>query len=353
MRKITRRTFLGQAAVSAAALAVPAAGGAASGAGGASLAANRWPGRVVAVSNSAAVEADGKIRSDLVREMVDRAVLELTGADSVAAAWAMLLPGLQPTDAVGIKVNVINPKLPTHPEVVAAVVDGLLAMGMDANRILIWDRVGDSALGSFPKSGYPLNAGDSGVRCLGTDHEQAGWDPKVKVRVSSVGLEFPVSRLAGEMVKYTINLPVLKDHNVPGITYALKNYYGCIPLLDAPLLAKVKAARMHTGHGDPQIAELYNHPVFRDKTRLHLGDALLFSHVNGPGGPATAAAYTLHAATDPVAMDSVGLEIIDRKRQEAGLPAAAEKAGYLQAAARLGLGVADHHGIELRELKLG
>ena len=314
---------------------------------------NLWPGRVAEVYNAAAVDSSGSLRPDPVREMVDRAVLELTGAKSVAEAWAQLLPGLGSHDAVGIKVNVINPKLPTHPEVVAAVVAGLKAIGVKENNILIWDRVSNGTLGSFPKSGYTLNAGPAGVRCLGTDHEKVGWNSGVKVRVPSINQEFPASRLAAEMVKYTINVPVLKDHGTPGITYALKNYYGCIPLLDAPNLAKIRVPLMHTHHVNTQIAELYNNPVFRDKTRLHLGDALIISHLNGPGGPPTAAAYTIHASTDPVAMDALGLEIIDQKRKASGLEPAAKRAGFISAAAKLGLGQADRSKMDLRQVKLG
>lgn len=351
--KISRRTFIQSSGLSVAAWATLGQGRPAQGGEAARSSGNLWPGRVAAVSNPGAVTASAKLQPDQVREMVDRAVLELTGEKSLEEAWALLLPGLKPEDAVGIKANVINPKLPTHPEVVAAVVAGLKAIGVKENNIVIWDRVSNGTLGSFAKSGYTLNDSTAGVRCLGTDHEKVGWDSQVKAQVPSVNLEFPVSRLASEMVKYSINIPVLKDHNTPGITYALKNYYGCIPLLDAPLLAKVKASRMHTGNGNPQIAELYNNSVFRDKTRLHLGDALLFSHVNGPGGPATGAAYAIHATTDPVAMDMVGLEIVDRKRREDGLEPVAAKSGYIQAAAGLGLGVADRAKMDIREVKLG
>ncbi len=314
---------------------------------------NLWPGRVAEIYNRGAVDSSGSLQPDRVREMVDRALLELTGQKSVAEAWAQILPGLGPEDAVGIKVNVINPKLPTHPEVVAAVVAGLKAIGVKENNILIWDRASNGALGSFPKSGYTINEGPAGVRCLGTDHEKVGWNSEIKARVPSVNQEFPVSRLAAEMVKYTINVPVLKDHGTPGITYTLKNYYGCIPLADAPLLAKAKIPRMHTGNGNPQIAELYNNPVFRDKTRLHLGDALLISHLSGPGGPPTGAAYTIHASTDPVALDALGLEIIDQKRKDSGLEPAAKRAGYIAAAAKLGLGRAERSQMDLRQVKLG
>jgi uncharacterized protein (DUF362 family) len=352
-KPIQRRDFITTSGLAAAALAGLGRPSGLKAQAAAPTTGNLWPGRVAEVYNAAAVDASGSLRPDPVREMVDRAVLELTGAKSVAEAWAKLLPGIGPDDAVGIKINVINPKLPTHPEVVAAVVAGLKAIGVKENNILIWDRVGNGALGSFPKSGYTLNDGPAGARCLGTDHEKVGWDSQVKARVPSVSLEFPVSRLASEMVKYTINVPVLKDHGTPGITYALKNYYGAIPLADAPLLAKAKIPRMHTGNGNPQIAELYNNPVFRDKTRLHLGDALIISHLNGPGGPPTAAAYTIHASTDPVAMDALGLEIIDQKRKASGLEPAAKRAGFIEAAAKLLLGQADRSQMDLRQVKLG
>jgi len=315
--------------------------------------ANLWPGRVAEVVNPAAVDAAGNLRPAAVKEMVDRAVLELTGAKTLADAWAIILPDLGPEDCVGIKVNVINPKLPTHPEAVQAVVEGLRTIGVKENNIIVWDRVGDNMLGSLPKSGFKINAGAEGVRCLGTDHESAGFDETVKAQVPSLEYEFPVSRLASDRVKYTINLPVLKDHGVPGVTYALKNYYGCIPLADSRLFAKIKVPMMHTRNANPQLAELYNNPVFRDKTRLHLGDALIISHHDGPGGPPTAAAYTIHAATDPVAMDALGLEILDAKRKESGLEPVAPKAGFIAAAEKLGLGTADRAKMDLRQIKLG
>jgi uncharacterized Fe-S center protein len=50
------------------------------------------------------------------------------------------------------------------------------------------------------------------------------------------------------------------------------------------------------------------------------------------------------ASTDPVALDSVGWKVIEERRRERGLPTlAAEKRApsWIDAAARLGLGVAD------------
>ena len=348
-----RRDFLVNSGLAAAGLAYLAGPNRVLGQEPAPASGNLWPGRVAEVINGNAVDGSGNLRPDQVREMVDRAVLDLTGVKSLEEAWSLLLPGLGPGEAVGLKVNVINPKLPTHPEVVAAVVAGLRTIGVKENNILIWDRTSESWLGNFSKSGYTLNAGPAGARCLGTDHPSAGYDPRLKVQVPSAVTEFPPSRLASDLVKWTINIPVLKDHGQPGVTYALKNYYGAIPLNDAPNIAKIKVPLMHTHHADTQIAELYNNSVFRDKTRLHLGDALLISHLNGPGGPPTAGAYTIHASTDPVALDALGLEIIDQKRRASKLEPAAKRAGFIQEAAKLGLGQADRSRMELRQVKLG
>jgi len=46
-------------------------------------------------------------------------------------------------------------------------------------------------------------------------------------------------------------------------------------------------------------------------------------------------------STDPVALDSFGLEVIEKARRRAGLSPATPRAGHIRTAGRLGLGVAD------------
>ena len=48
------------------------------------------------------------VDQDVVNEMVDRGVMELTGASSVAEAWQELVPGYQSEKAIAIKVNFNN-----------------------------------------------------------------------------------------------------------------------------------------------------------------------------------------------------------------------------------------------------
>ena len=54
-----------------------------------------------------------------------------------------------------------------------------------------------------------------------------------------------------------------------------------------------------------------------------------------------------------MALDALGLEIIDQKRKDSGLEPAAKRAGYIAAAAKLGLGRAERSQMDLRQVKLG
>jgi hypothetical protein len=69
-------------------------------------------------------------------------------------------------------------------------------------------------------------------------------------------------------------------------------------------------------------------PRIRKKVVLHIGDGLIGTYDGGPGSwnPhfKTWEYRSLLFATDPVAMDRIGWEILDKKRVEAGLPKLAE-----------------------------
>src|SRR5260370_17767461 len=70
--------------------------------------------------------------------MVNRAITNLTGRATVAEAWRSLL---STQEVVGIKVfSAPGPNSGTRPAVVAAVVEGLLAAGLPAKPIIVWDK---------------------------------------------------------------------------------------------------------------------------------------------------------------------------------------------------------------------
>jgi hypothetical protein len=74
---------------------------------------------------------DGKV----VQEMLDEAIKALTNG----GGWQSLIPRYQPGEIVGIKVNAQLPKMATQPRVVAAIIQGLVGIGIPKDKIIIWD----------------------------------------------------------------------------------------------------------------------------------------------------------------------------------------------------------------------
>jgi hypothetical protein len=121
-----------------------------------------------------------------------------------------------------------------------------------------------------------------------------------------------------------------------GVTLALKNHFGSI---DRPSDLHGRA-----NDGCPGIAEVNRQPVIRDQTRLVLIDATFATDHSGLGGRPDFAPMSLILATDPVAADAVGQQMINAERSRAGRdPIDAE---HIRQAQALGLGVADLEAID-------
>jgi uncharacterized protein (DUF362 family) len=108
-----------------------------------------------------------------------------------------------------------------------------------------------------------------------------------------------------------INLPVLKDHDGAGVTIALKNMYGVIH----------NPNKYHPNGCNPYVADLNMLPEIRSKMRLTICDATTAMYEGGPGFKPEHSwnANTLLVSTDPVALDHMGWQMIERKRAEKGL----------------------------------
>jgi hypothetical protein len=114
---------------------------------------------------------------------------------------------------------------------------------------------------------------------------------------------------------------------------------------------------MHLDKCDPYIAEVNALPAIRQKQRLIVMDALRPVLDNGPSyQPGMAeVANTLLFAVDPVAMDVVGLELLEGLRGKRGLPSL-EKVNltptHIQTSARMGLGVSDRAAIDVVSIEV-
>ena len=142
-----------------------------------------------------------------------------------------------------------------------------------------------------------------------------------------------------------VNVPVLKDHDLAGVSIGMKNLFGAIH----------NPNKYHENHCDPYVAELSTHPAIRGKLRLVVCDA---SRPQAQAGPAFEPQWAWNyggviVSTDPVALDAVGATILEDRRKELGLPSLKEAErypSYISTAERLGLGSADEAKIKVKEI---
>jgi len=284
--------------------------------------------KLVIVRHPKAVE-NMKINSETAKKMVDKGIMQFTGKENLRDAWASILRSLSPNDVVSIKVNCINSSLPSHPEVVNAIVAGLIAAGVKENNIIIWDKTSRE----LARCGYKINTSDVGVRCFGSDESGWGYDKQVRVADKNIRLSKILT-----VSDHIINVPVLKNHNLCGVTLGMKNHYGSV---DNP--GSLHGSIFRFMQCDPYIAELNNVPEIRDKTRLIVLDGLIGAYQSGPGGRPQFVFNSIILGQDPVAVDYKGWEIIKAERQQHGMGMSQPK--HIKTAAKLGLGINDPDSI--------
>src|SRR6266478_4361901 len=135
------------------------------------------PSIVYAVRNPDSIK-QYKTNPHVVREMVNRLVMAVTGQPDVARAWGSLV---SPGERVGIKISAAGGELfTTHHDIVNAIVDGLAAAGHPRSSIIVWDR----SLGGIKEAGY--RAGIDGYQLQAiTPHD--GYDAKAVLTAPLMG----------------------------------------------------------------------------------------------------------------------------------------------------------------------
>lgn len=273
---------------------------------------------------------------------VDPTLLDAALGAAVAGACGEASPAdglrkiFKTSDVVGIKVNCIAGKgLSTRPELIVALVRRLQDAGLPARNILVWDRT-DREL---TRAGFVINRSASGVRIFGTNDEYE-WKPR---EWGPNGSCFP--RFLIEDVTALINVCVLKDHELSGVSLGMKNWYGAIH----------NPNKCHEDRCAPFIPHLAAFPLIHDKLRLTVIDAVTGQCHAGPAAaPKWGWPYQgVLASTDPVAIDAVGCGIIEDRRREVGLPSLANEKrapGWIADAGRLGLGEPDLKKIRVEDV---
>ncbi len=296
----------------------------------------------VVVARDAAVHgANGQLDEKRVLDLLDRAVATWTGKDKPAEGWKRILgKDLGPDKVIGLKTNGLGGKgISTHAVLAMAVAERLQQVGIKAGNIVIWDR----NQRDLEACGFTIQTDKSKVRCYGSD--MAGYEEKPESFGAAVNVL--LSKILTRECDMVIGLPILKDHSMAGVTFAMKNMYGVVQ----------KPFELHAGGCNPCVADLNAIAVVRQKVRFTIGDALSSVYDGGPGFKPERLwqPNALIVGEDRVAVDHTAWQMLERKRAEVGMgtfEAAGRPPRYIATAADAahGLGTNDPNRIHLAEV---
>ncbi|HEY6561357.1 MAG TPA: DUF362 domain-containing protein [Polyangiaceae bacterium] len=306
------------------------------------------PGKIVKVSKGtdfAALMQPNLLwpKPEVARQMLEKAMMTFTGAPNLAAALGKFI---HKDDIVAVKVNGIagqnGASMAVNFELIQPVVEGLVAYGVPAENITVYEQYGSYLLGTrVGRKGNKLPEGvKTGVHSNG--------DAKMKSIAVFEKVKTKYVRFLTEATA-VIDMTQIKDHSICGYTGCLKNMtHGSI----------INPEKHHAHHASPQIAVLYAHEILQSRVRLHITDGFKIIYDQGPldKNPKRRIPHgAVYVSTDAVAMDTIGWQVIEKARAENGMKTLA-KAGreptYIARAAELGVGIHDTNKIRLQEISI-
>ena len=322
------------------------------------------PGEVTSVHAAKAIDVDSEqVDVPVVREMMAQGMRSLTGDKETRDAWARFI---SPSDVVGIKVNCSGaPGIMSTPEVVAEIVNNLIAVGVAPERIYIYERFLDQVESVHYDRYVPKGVHVEVVELL--RRSILRYDPDTYVEVDFFGEDDTRSnmvRMVTERFTKIINVPNMKDHGAAGVTGCLKNIaYGNFS----------NVARSHYREKTNTysfIGALASLEPLRSRTVLHIMDGLRGVWQGGPFSPTRQFRFypkQMMFGTDPVSMDRLLIDIIEDKRKaekavsvwdhsmdniKNGRERFLREPGHIEYAGSLGLGVYDIAKIRKKSIEL-
>jgi uncharacterized protein (DUF362 family) len=291
-----------------------------------------------------------------VNEMVDRGVKELTGQGTVVAAWNNLLPGYTAGKGIAIKVNFNNAQscsdtdniIDALIEPVNALIGGMKLAGVREQDVWIYD-----ALRPIPAR-FRNRCTFANVHFVDRECTETATftsaDPHAAVNFAHANLQ--PRRIADVLINasYLINMPIVKEHGISGVTLGFKNHYGSINYVIGTgtdnLHEYIEPANSAYHSTYNPTVEINQNPHIRTKTVLVVGDGLFGALINTNVVPTRwhsfgdAACNSLFFARDPVAADCVMMDLLYAEYDSQ--PGSDHVDDYLKLAAAAGLGVFEH-----------
>ncbi len=287
--------------------------------------------------------------------MIERGLTNLTGKATLKEAWLSLI---STQDTVGLKVfSAPGSTSGTRPAVVEAVVKSLLAAGLPPKQIVVWDK----HLSDLRQAGFFELAERFGVRVAGA--AEAGYDEMAQPyetallgqlvwgdlefgkKGEGIGRKSYLSKLVTQQMTRIINLTPLLNHNVAGVS---GNLWG-LAMGGVDNTLRFENDRDRLANAVPEIVAL---PLLGDRVALNIVDALICQY---QGEEQTLLHYSvalnqLWFSADPVALDVLSLQEIDRQRKAAKAPPVKMDLELYQNASLLEIGVSDPRQIDVTRL---
>jgi len=329
-----------------------------------------YRGRVVAARHPGCI-VSGVYQAQPIEQMMRKGLMELTGVPGWADAWRVLF---EPGDVVGIKVSPVGgPKLCSDSLVLHQIIDGLKQAGVRPRDIIVFSRYRREILSCGIEKWLPPDV-RLGWAAEAYDDVQIGMDGYDPDHYLDIALCKPGQNIDDELIRRShvaeivtkqinklVNLPVLKHHQTAGVTIALKN-------ISCGLVNNV--SRIHSTNtlnaAGTFIPAVVNLKPIRQKAVLHIVDGVKALYHGGPGGkPKYVWEHrTMYFGSDPVALDRIGLRVIDEKRVQMGMAAVAVskpdedshrlncQVEHIEIAGAIGLGEFDDSKIDLLKFEL-
>jgi uncharacterized protein (DUF362 family) len=296
------------------------------------------PGEVVKVKKTDSLMPNKRYpKPEDAKLMLTRLLTELTGAKDLVSAVSQFV---HKDDIVCVKVNgIAKENMSTNKELVIPFIEAMIESGVKAEKITLLEQYG----GFFSGTRLSQQNIPTGVKIAIHQNKDAVM-PKRPIAGT-----YQTTQFVRALTEATaaINFALIKDHSICGYTGAMKNMtHGC----------SVNPHDFHAHHASPQIALLYAQDVIRSRVRLNIKDGY---KVMAHGGPLWKAPdyvkihEAVYASTDPVAIDTIGWEIVEAHRKEFNLKSLTDEGrppAYLQTAAGLGLGIHERSKINFREV---
>jgi hypothetical protein len=283
--------------------------------------------------------------------MVEGGLTRLTGKPTPKEAWLSLV---STQDAIGIKVfSRPGATSGTRPAVVEAVVKGLLDAGVPQRQILVWDQ----HLSDLRLAGFFDLADRYGIRVAGS--AEAGYDQAKFYETPLLGqlvwgdLEFGktgagvgrksfVSKLMTNQMTKIISITPLLNHNLVGVSGHLIGL--ALGSVDNTLRFESSATRLADA-----IPEILVQSELIDRLALNITDALICQY---EGEERQLLHYStvlnqLWFSTDPVALDVLALEALERQQRLGGIASTRTATDLYENASLMQLGVSNPKQIDV------